>query len=236
MNQPPRRVSSAVIALSGAVDAADQMPVIQRIAEAEASSSSHDRENLPPQFLSWVPIVIHIISAPEHPGVNGGNGRDFTFFDYIPRDMIGRKLESRNVHWEPAGRYFASIRDRYHNYVLNAQAWDCQFCGEISKHLYMSGMPRLMDMRKWYIYAIPICRTVGACDRKAAALVDKIFSERFPKEIIPDGPCCEVCGFIHNLKWCTRCKMIQPITGQSTREIAEMLSVKSLQKKKVEID
>ncbi|KAI1959670.1 hypothetical protein LOZ58_004479 [Ophidiomyces ophidiicola] len=171
--------------------------------------SSAQGPHMPRQLLNWVPIVIEIICAPEHPGVNGGNGREFSFFDYIPRDMIGRKLESSNIRWEPAGRYFAGIRNRYHDIVLNSQTWDCQFCGDISKYLYMSGMPRLMEVRKWFVYAIPICRTVGACDRKAVALVVKIFSERFPDVAIPDGPCCEVCGFINNLKWCTRCRMIQ---------------------------
>nr|KMM65902.1 hypothetical protein CPAG_02243 [Coccidioides posadasii RMSCC 3488] len=207
MDAFPRRVSHAVVDLTP--NQPPGAPSNQMLVENQAASAGQEVNRMPARFLSWVRIIISITCAPEHPGVNGGNGREFNFFDYIPRDMIGRRLESSNIRWEPAGRYFAGIRDRYHNVVLNSQVWDCQFCGEISKHLYMSGMPRLMDMRKWLVYAIPICRTLGPCDRKAVMLVDQIFRERFPRVAIPDGPCCEVCGFIHNLKQCTRCKMIQ---------------------------
>ncbi|EEP75784.1 predicted protein [Uncinocarpus reesii 1704] len=207
MDAPPQRAFNAVFTLSG--NAAAGVPGSELGSGAHAALTNQSQGEMPAQFLNWVRIIITITCAPEHPGVNGGNGREFNYFDYIPRDMIGRRLESCNVNWEPAGRYFAGIRNRYHNIVLFSQTWDCQFCGEISRHLYMSGMPRLMDMRRWFVYAIPICRTLGSCDRKAVALVDKIFSERFPTMAVPDGPCCEVCGFVHDLKWCSRCNMIQ---------------------------
>jgi hypothetical protein len=153
----------------------------------------------------------------RHPSVNGGNGVAFEFPDRISALLCYRTVNvPADPHCDKTSKVVSEVMHRHVGKIMNMRAWECQFCGKPSKATVHSPIPFLNPLSsdtyfQPYIFdfVVPVCRSLGECDRKGDALLQEVAKECFRGNVVINNPSCQKCGGVKSLLHCGRCKLVK---------------------------
>lgn len=163
-----------------------------------------------------VPVTYEGVCGRRHPGINGGEGVKFTFPEWAPRMLCMPGYGHTPDTSETTCRFVARMAKRHIKDLLQFGTWDCQFCGDIVTTFNLVAISFLAPdvgttspvRRSVWSYCVPICRSAGYCDQKAARLAGEFRRAHLSGSIITSSGCCMQCNKTSDITLCKACKMI----------------------------
>ena len=140
----------------------------------------------------------------------------FSYLEQAPQSLCNRARGEPDPDPDATGRFLTELVERHNHEILQARPWSCQICGAEAKELYHSAIQFLnpgilaSDAFKPSVWdtVIPICKSAGACDRKAGDIAYAFAKKAIPELRKPKNGCCDRCGNVKGIKLCSGCKCI----------------------------